>query len=81
MSHFYKNEGFKKNDVIATSLENRLDYNSTWIGMAKLGIISAQINTNIRSQPLVHTFDVVKAKAVVFTNETENCNKAFSGKN
>ena len=44
---------------------------STWLGLGKLGVISGQINTNIRGASLVHTLDVVKAKAIIFTNETE----------
>ncbi len=44
---------------------------SVWLGLGKLGAVSALINTNITGDALLHTLKVVKAKAVLFTDDTE----------
>ncbi len=44
---------------------------SVWLGLGKLGAVSALINTNITGDSLLHTLKVVKAKAVLFTDDTE----------
>lgn len=71
VSHFFDGSGFKKGDVLAFISENRLNFNSYWIGLGKVGIISAQINTNLRNEALLHTLAVSKCKGIIFTHETE----------
>ncbi len=44
---------------------------SVWLGLGKLGAVSALINTNITGDALLHTLKVVKAKTVLFTDDTE----------
>ena len=57
--------------MIALCAENRHDYMGLWLGMSKLGAVTALINTHIRGSSLAHTLDAVKAKGVMFTTETE----------
>ena len=49
-----------------------------WLGMSKLGSVTALINTYIRDSSLVHTLQTVKAKGVMFTSETEKSKMTFS---
>ena len=64
--------GFQKGDVLAICLENRLEYTQSWLGVAKFGGVSALINFNVRGRALRHTMDIVNAKGVLFSQETEN---------
>ena len=64
--------GFQKGDVLAVCLENRPEYTQTWLGVAKFGGVSALINFNVRGVALKHTMDIVKAKGVLYSEETEN---------
>ena len=64
-------QSYGKGDVIALCSENRHDYMGLWLGMSKLGAVTALINTHIRGSSLAHTLDAVKAKGVMFTTETE----------
>ncbi|KAI5737131.1 hypothetical protein M8J76_010317 [Diaphorina citri] len=60
-----QDDGFKKGDVLALMCENRPEYVGVWLGAAKLGVISALINTNLKKQPLVHSISTVKSKAII----------------
>ncbi len=70
-NYFEETAGASKGDVMALCLENRADYTGLWIGLSRLGCVSALINTHIRDRSLVHTLSVVKARFVVFSNDTE----------
>ena len=70
-SHFFDHTGFVKGDVVAMFSENRIIFNSVWIGLAKLGVITAQININLRNEALIHTLTVSKCKGIIFTQELE----------
>jgi len=71
IAHYFRDQGFKKGDVVAVMLENRVDYCCYWLGLAVLGAVPALINTNLRHQALAHTLTVVTSKAVIFSADTE----------
>lgn len=37
-----------------------------WLGLAKIGVVTALINTNLVGDPLVHSITAAKSKAVIF---------------
>lgn len=63
--------GVGRGDVVALIESNRIEYICTWVGLAKLGAVTALVNRNLRDAPLVHTITVAKAKLVVFGAEYE----------
>ena len=62
-------QGFKPGDEVALLLESRPEYVGLWLGLAKAGIIAALVNTNQRSQILIHSITVIKCKALIFGND------------
>jgi len=58
-------QGIGRGDVVALLLGNCPEYIVTWLGLAKIGAVSALINTNLRGQPLGHCLGVSEAKHVV----------------
>lgn len=54
-------------DVVCVFMPNCAEYVWTWLGMAKVGAVSALINSNLRHKPLLHCIQVAKAKAIVFS--------------
>lgn len=62
----------KKGDCVALFLENKPEYICIWLGLSKLGVISALINTNLRNQSLLHSINVAKAKFVIFDSTLES---------
>jgi fatty-acyl-CoA synthase len=61
--------GVGRGDVVALLMENRPEYIVTWFGLAKLGVVTALINTNLRGHPLAHSLAVAEAKHLVLGSE------------
>lgn len=73
IAHFYLNKGAKKGDVIAVIIENRSELIATVIGLAKIGVVSALVNTSQTGKGLTHSINLVKPIAVIVGEE---CRKA-----
>ncbi len=61
--------GLKKGDVVALLMENRPEYLFAWGGLAKLGIIAALINSNLREKALAHSLSISGARHVILGAE------------
>ncbi len=68
---FLENYGLKKGDCVALLLENKPEYVAIWLGLSKIGVISALINTNLKHQPLLHSLRSVEPKAIVYGTNFE----------
>ena len=64
--------GLKKGDAVALFLENRPEFVGTWIGLAKIGVIPALINFNLKEAPLLHCIQVAGCKALIYGVELTN---------
>ena len=58
-------QGIGRGDVVALLMENRPEFVMTWLGLAKLGAVTALLNTNLRGGPLAHSLSVADAKHLV----------------
>ena len=63
------NNGIKAGDVVALMMENRPEFVFIWLGMLKVGAITALINTNLKSKPLHHCLKISGAKAFIISKE------------
>jgi solute carrier family 27 fatty acid transporter 1/4 len=72
VANFFKERGFKKGDTLAFYMKNRPEYIATWLGLAKIGVVPALINFNLRNESLIHTITVVKCRAVIYGLELES---------
>jgi solute carrier family 27 (fatty acid transporter), member 1/4 len=61
--------GYQKGDAVAILMETRLDYAAVWLGLSKVGVIAALINTNLRKETLSHSIRVASSKAVIVSTE------------
>jgi fatty-acyl-CoA synthase len=68
VAHWAKAEGLKKGDVVILLMESRPEYIFTWLGLSKLGIISAQINYNLKGKSLQETVLNANAKHMIFSS-------------
>ena len=50
-------------------MPNRPEFVATWIGLGKIGVIPALINTNLRLQSLLHCLTIAKVKAIIYAHE------------
>ncbi|UDL94778.1 long-chain-acyl-CoA synthetase [Lichenihabitans sp. PAMC28606] len=57
--------GIRKGDVVALLMPNRPEYLAIWIGIAKVGGVTALINTSLTGASLAHSIRIVGAKAII----------------
>lgn len=55
----------KKDDVVSLYLENGIEFLSCWLGLSKIGVITAWLNSNLKLEPLAHSIRVSKCKTVL----------------
>ncbi|XP_063983453.1 long-chain fatty acid transport protein 4 isoform X1 [Diachasmimorpha longicaudata] len=65
----FKNHGYRKGDTVALLMENRPEYVAIWLGLAKLGIVIPFINTYLRKSSLLHSVNISKCQALIFSVE------------
>ncbi len=64
-AHFFREQGVGQGDVVALLMENRPEFLTTLMGLAKLGAVTAAINTNLKGQALVNSLQTADARKVV----------------
>lgn len=62
---FFKSKDFKRGDTVALLMETKPEYACIWLGLAKLGVVTALINTNLRKETLLHSIKVAGSKAII----------------
>lgn len=68
IANYFLGQGLKKGDVVALFMENCPEYVGTWLGLSKIGVVSAFVNYNLRQQSLVHSIKVADACAIIFSS-------------
>ena len=61
--------GVRCGDVVAICLENRPAFMFAWLGLAKLGVRVAFLNTNVSGKPLLHALEATGARHIVVGEE------------
>ena len=72
IAHCFYDKGFRKGDIIALIMENRVEYVPIWLGLSKIGVITALINTNLCGDSLKHCIESGEAKAILYTSLFED---------
>jgi fatty-acyl-CoA synthase len=57
--------GLAKGDVVALLMPNRPEYLSIWLGLARAGVITALVNTNVSGASLAHSVNIAAATALI----------------
>ncbi|XP_034934364.1 long-chain fatty acid transport protein 4-like isoform X2 [Chelonus insularis] len=78
IANVFKNHGFRKGDAIAILIENRPEYIAIWLGLSKLGVKSALINTNLKKNSLLHSINISRSQALIFSGELEEAVKGIA---
>jgi solute carrier family 27 fatty acid transporter 1/4 len=72
VAHYFKSVGIKHGDTVALFMESKPEYVCIWLGLSKIGAITALINSNLRQAPLIHSIRVANAHAIIFGSELAN---------
>ena len=54
---------------MAIFMENRPEFVMLWLGLAKLGVVSALINFNLKHEAFAHCVNVSGAKSIVIGHD------------
>ncbi|XP_072176676.1 long-chain fatty acid transport protein 4-like [Diadema setosum] len=69
VGNLFFEKGFQKGDTVALIMDNRPEFFGLWLGLSKIGVISAFINYNLRKDGLAHCINVANCKAVIYASE------------
>lgn len=65
MAHWALKQGLSAGDVVALCLDNRPDFLAVWIGLAKVGVVTALINPQLTGRSLTHALETAGARHVI----------------
>lgn len=74
-AHAARGLGLQRGDVAALLMENRPEFPATWMGLAKLGVTTALLNTQQRGPALAHAIAAVAPKLLIAGSE---CREALA---
>lgn len=69
VANYFKSRGFKKNDTIALMMDSRPEFVFIWLGLAKIGVVTALINSNLRKGPLIHCINAASSSGLIYGSE------------
>eukprot|EP00058_Branchiostoma_floridae_P009386 XP_002594874.1 hypothetical protein BRAFLDRAFT_86042 [Branchiostoma floridae] len=69
VGNYFSQMGYGSGDVVALYMESRPVFVAIWLGLAKIGVVAALINFNLRMESLAHCINVSQAKALIFGAE------------
>ena len=61
--------GLEAGSVVALMMENRPEFPLVWLGLAKVGIVTALLNTSARGRVLRHALEQTRAAALIYGSE------------
>ena len=69
IANYFHSLGYRKGDEVSLLMENRIEYIGIWLGLAKIGVVPAFINTNQKDKALIHAIYSINSSAVIFSNQ------------
>ncbi|XP_023329888.1 long-chain fatty acid transport protein 4 [Eurytemora carolleeae] len=79
IADFFLSSGFVKGDSVGVVMGNKPEFVCVWLGLSKIGVLPALINSNLRSEPLCHSIKVAKCRAVIFSSELAQAIESIFG--
>lgn len=72
IANYFKEQGLQRGDVVALFMESCPEYVCIWLGLSKIGVITALINNNLRAETLGHSIKVSNCSAIIIGKEQIN---------
>jgi len=69
IAHAAHAAGLRAGDVAALMMENRPEFPMVWLGLAKIGVVTALLNTTSRGRVLQHALEQTAPRALIFGSE------------
>jgi fatty-acyl-CoA synthase len=68
-SRWALNEGIAKRDTVCLIMPNRPEFMAVWLGVIRVGGVTALINTNLVGPSLAHCINIVSPKHIIVTDD------------
>jgi fatty-acyl-CoA synthase len=68
-AHWGLAQGIKRDDVVALFMTTRPEFVACWMGLAKVGIVTALVNSNLAGGPLAHSINIANADHVIVSGD------------
>ncbi|KAJ3649383.1 hypothetical protein Zmor_021130 [Zophobas morio] len=80
VANFFKKRGYQRGHVTGLFLENSPEFVCFWLGLNKIGVVTALINTNLVEDPLLHSIRTVDPKCLIYGSTLKQAVRNISGK-
>ncbi|HVN87429.1 MAG TPA: long-chain-acyl-CoA synthetase [Candidatus Binatia bacterium] len=64
-AHWARAAGVEPAGVVALLMRNEPDFLAAWLGLTKIGAVTALLNTNLVERPLAHSINVVRPRHII----------------
>lgn len=68
-AHFFQKKGLIKGDTVVLLMDNRPEVLMIHAGLAKIGVVPALVNNNIKGQILLHAINIAEGRALILGDE------------
>ncbi len=65
VAHWAGEQGLGRGAVVGLLMQNRPEFLAMWLGLAKLGVVTALLNTNLRGDALIHSLKAADCRVVL----------------
>lgn len=65
VAHWALQRGLRAGQTVALLMENRPEYITVWLGLAKVGVVTALINTHLQADGLVHCIQLADTREII----------------
>lgn len=84
VAHWGFSINLKSGDIVALLMRNRPEYILLWLGLGKIGVVTAFINIRLKKPGLLHSFRVIQPSILIIDTEIadtmlERIDTSFSG--
>lgn len=79
-AHWVRSQGLGKGDAVALAMETRPEYLAIWLGLTRIGVVVALVNTNLSGASLAHCLRIAEPRLVIASTALHaRCEEAMKG--
>ena len=71
VAKLFRKNGYTRGDQVALLMENDIHYVPIWIGLSKIGVVTALINTKLQGFSLDHCLKVTQFKGLIYSGSLQ----------
>ncbi len=72
VANYFRAKGLTRKDVAVLFMSNSPEYVGFWLGLSKLGVVTALVNNNLRLDPLAHSIRIADAKCIIVGTDLQS---------